>query len=329
MINGLLCRMNSRQFGWLLTAIILSCCNIQLCRGQCATLQLCETCTSPTTCTKCVDSPFNGVDSTGACSACSAKSHCLQCNVLTKCLVCDDTGFGPTSTGDGACGPCALNCATCAVAGAGKCDTCSGGFGIVAADKTCGACLAQCPTCTVKGPGQCDTCITGTGLLTPTSVPQAGCGPCTVPGCAECYALTSKCTKCQSPLVLSPDGSTCTGVTTGSPATTGSTKSPDTTTTTTTTTTTSGSNIVTTAAAGSVSILAVVIPICAFVGVVGFMVLIYCCWTKSMAAPIIRPPIVVARPAPVIQPVVVQRPNLHGQQDELSFNDRLLLPLAE
>lgn len=94
---------------------------------------------------------MNGIASTGF------KANCNACTVSGLALTCSGCTSAYALSG-GNCVSCAANCKTnnCITAGAGKCDGCLDGFGILASDGSCGACASNCLLCSSNGANFCD-----------------------------------------------------------------------------------------------------------------------------------------------------------------------------
>ncbi|KAL4421467.1 hypothetical protein ABPG75_010758 [Micractinium tetrahymenae] len=159
---------------------------------------LCQTCTSPTVCTKCV-ATSNGksvfLNTQKVCRVCNAL-NCKTCSADGKCAVCN-AGFRRLASGtcericsDARCLSCPANADVCT-----SCVAQSGGFSIfLNLSGQCKACLkANCSICNRSG--NCLTCKTG---FEPDG--RGGCRvPCTLPNCAVCPArrgVTPTCQEC-------------------------------------------------------------------------------------------------------------------------------------
>jgi len=162
--------------------------------NYCTTILYCKTCANPRICTECNEKLWfldNTVDPP-VCLNCSATlPGCLACNSRERCNLCINPGSnGPDlDSSIGTCSPCAAKCKFCNASGSGKCDMCTFGYFVNAAQQ-CQECDFRCMAC--KNETYCYTCESGYYRLS-----NVTCSSCAVQNCATCRSDGS-CIKCKS-----------------------------------------------------------------------------------------------------------------------------------
>jgi len=125
---------------------------------------------------------------------------CLKCKNFTKCDMCRFSTHGPHTDGTYGCSPCAANCRSCKILGAGKCDVCADGSKKID-DSTCKPCdIDNCRRCET-GTGTCGSCKDGYYLE------NNQCTKC-ADNCKVCATATT-CRTCKD-FFFKEDGGTCT-----------------------------------------------------------------------------------------------------------------------